>query len=293
MLTLLFIGTLSLTFDIQPVEASGTITIRADGSIDPLGAPINTTDMVTYYFTDNIYDEIVVERDNIVIDGAGYTLQGTGFFLSTGIDISGRRQVTIQSVKIRNFGYGIMLEDSSNNTILRTNIANNTQGIQLSHGSSNNTIAGNNNIISGNNITNNSESGISLFGSSNYNSINGNTITANSYGIFFQDRLSSNNSIYHNNFMNNTEQVYSSESTNTWDDGAGKGNYWSDYEERYPNATEIDGIWDTPYEIDADNVDRYPMVSEFHTWTSMLLILIVLTVAIAACKRRLLKTPIH
>jgi len=37
----------------------------------------------------------------------------------------------------------------------------------------------------------------------------------------------------------------------------GDGNYWSGYEERYPNATEIDGtgIWDKPYEIDADNID--------------------------------------
>jgi len=35
------------------------------------------------------------------------------------------------------------------------------------------------------------------------------------------------------------------------------------------------------------------IVPEFPTWTSMLLILIVLTVAIAIYKRRLLKTPIH
>ena len=37
----------------------------------------------------------------------------------------------------------------------------------------------------------------------------------------------------------------------------------------------------------------YVFIPEFPTWTSMLLLLIVLTVAIAIYKRRLLKTPIH
>jgi len=80
---------------------------------------------------------------------------------------------------------------------------------------------------------------------------------------------------------------------NFWDDGV-EGNYWSDYEEKYPNATEIDGtgIWNTPYVIDEYNQDNYPLVPEFPTWTSMLLILIVLTVAVAVYRRRL-KTPIH
>jgi len=44
------------------------------------------------------------------------------------------------------------------------------------------------------------------------------------------------------------------------------------------------------YRITESNVWTVP---EFPTWTSMLLILIVLTVAIAIYKRRLLKTPIH
>ena len=37
---LLSISMLTLAFDIQPVKASGTIYIRADGSIDPPTAPI-------------------------------------------------------------------------------------------------------------------------------------------------------------------------------------------------------------------------------------------------------------
>jgi len=103
------------------------------------------------------------------------------------------------------------------------------------------------------------------------------------------------NSIYHNNFFNNRCQVYAFNSYNSWDDGyPSGGNYWSDYEERYPNATEIDdsGIWNAPYVIDESNQDNYPFIPEFPTWTLMLLILTVLAVSIVIYKRRLLKTPI-
>jgi len=93
LMALILVGTLIMTFDIGPVEASGTIYIRADGSIDPSTANITTIDDFTYAFTDNIVnDEIVVQRDNIVIDGAGHTLQGTGS--GAGIWLSGRSNVT-------------------------------------------------------------------------------------------------------------------------------------------------------------------------------------------------------
>src|SRR4030066_683466 len=91
----------SVTLKVQSVEASGTFYIRADGSIDPPTAPISTFDNVTYTLTGNITsdaDGIVVERDNIVVDGAGYTVQGTGASGSKGIDLTGRSNVTIKSM---------------------------------------------------------------------------------------------------------------------------------------------------------------------------------------------------
>ena len=50
--------------------------------------------------------------------------------------------------------------------------------------------------------------------------------------------------------------------TTDWDNGS-MGNYWSDYLDRYPNATEVDslGIWDTPYGISPEGDDRYPLVN--------------------------------
>jgi len=189
---------------------------------------------------------------------------------------------------------GIGLQDSSGNIIIKNTISNNElDGIYSFYS--------NRNIISGNHIKANDESGIFLDVAFN-NNISGNSLTNNWHGIYLYE--SSNNIIYHNNFINNTQQIYDDSwvfpdvppSISIWDDGyPSGGNYWSDYEEKYPNATELDGsgIWDTPYEIDDNNQDNYPIVPEFPTWTSMLLILIILTVAIAITKRRLLKTPIR
>lgn len=409
-LTLLLTGALALAFNIQPVKAeSGTIYIRQNGSIDPPTANITTTDKVIYTFTGNNYYPIVVERDNIVIDGVGYKLQGTGAPpLSYGIDLSGRENVEVRNIKISNFsGAGIyfsasynnrvngntitanhlgaiVLIHSSNNIISGNTIANhtfsaivlisssnfnnfsentitnNSDGI-ISDRSSNNNISGNtitnsgamgiiitishnntvsgntitasyfdgiafahcsnssvtgntitansrgillaecsNNSISGNTVTTNDYNGIRISWSSNnsvsgntiadnmegimldyycsYNRVEGNTIANNFYGIYLWEIVNNSlyhNSFYHNNFVDNNQQVYdwaweylrSSSSVNFWDDGyPSGGNYWSDYQERYPDAQELDdsGIWDTPYQIDENNQDKYPLIEP---WT--------------------------
>jgi parallel beta-helix repeat protein len=203
MRTLLFIGMLILTFNIQPVKAGGTIYVRADGSVDPHTAPISSVDNITYTFTDNIYDEIVVERDNIEVDGAGYTLQGTGVEDSKGIYLSGRSNITIKNIEIKAFTNAIRLDHSSNNTIFGNNITNNNGESILLDNSPNNT-------INKNNIVANNGGGIELnpYSPSNYNSICGNNITANNgHGIDLSGRywdgsynnLISGNSITENN----------------------------------------------------------------------------------------------
>jgi parallel beta-helix repeat protein len=91
-LALLLTNTLTLTLSIQTAKGwTGTVIIRADGSIAPPSAPISSSDNVTYTLVDGILGSLNVWRDNIVIDGAGYTLQGTGVYGSGGIDLSGRK----------------------------------------------------------------------------------------------------------------------------------------------------------------------------------------------------------
>ena len=70
---------------------------------------------------------------------------------------------------------------------------------------------------------------------------------------------------HHNSFLNNTHPYYPSQMVyanrdNQFDDGS-QGNYWSNYEDRYPNATNDGTVWDTPFAIYRDDVvDRYPLV---------------------------------
>jgi len=249
---LLFSTSVVMTL-VSQVVAQGTIYIRSDGRVDPSTAPIRRDGNV-YTFTDNIYDEIVVEKDNIVVDGASHILQGTGS--GTGIYLSGRSNVAIQNMQIRYFDTGIYLRGSSSNNIYGNAITNNGDGIYLRGSSSNN--------IYGNAITNNGD-GIYLRGSSS-NNIYGNAITNNGDGVYF-DR-SSENVFYHNSFIDNAEQVYVTRE-NVWDDGyPSGGNYWSDYTgvDQYsgPNQDEVgsDGIGDTEYFIDSMNRDRYPLMSD-------------------------------
>jgi parallel beta-helix repeat protein len=258
---LLFVAVFGAVLNVPVVWGSGTIYIRADGSIDPPTAPITTVDNVTYTFTDNISDSIVVERDNIVVDGAGYTVQGTGVYLSKGIYLSARENVTIRNMEIKAFGIGIWLEYSSNNSISENNITDNSDGIWLHAASYNN--------VFGNSMTNSYDSVLLEYSSSSNNIFENNIINSRDYSIVVHSGCS-NNKIFHNNFINNVRQVYSSYSVSTWDDGyPSGGNYWSDYagvdllSGPYQNETGSDGIGDTPYIIDANNTDHYPLMNPY------------------------------
>jgi parallel beta-helix repeat protein len=251
------------------------IHIKADGSFDPLTAPIQR-DGNLYTLTGNITNEsdgIIIERNNMALDGAGYTVLGDGE--GVGILMSERSNVTIKNIQVKAHWYGIYLKWSSGNVISGSNITtNNSHGIWLS-GSSNNNIVGNN-------ITDN-YNGISLTTFSNNNILVGNKIEANygDYGAGIYVYVSSDNSIYHNAFVNNSKQVYdaswdnsdpchSSPSINLWDAGyASGGNYWSDYNgtDLYggpcQNETGSDGVGDTPYIIDLQNQDNYPLMKHY------------------------------
>jgi parallel beta-helix repeat protein len=292
MLAMLFIGMLPLAFNIQPIKASGTIYIRANGSVEGTDK-IATADNVTYTFTDNIYDSIVIERDNIVIDGSGYTVEGTG--TGTGIYLSGRSNVTIKNMEIKAFEAGIYLEYSSNNAITGDNITDNMfYGILFDYSS--------NNRISGNTITANNDTGVYLYESSN-NTITGDNMTNNEfYGIVLFDHSLNNtmcacmtannglfgiwvwesayNWVYHNNFLDNIQLSVLPLTTypNFWDDGyPSGGNYWGNYNGNdsyrgpYQNETGSDGIGDTRYiTVIGSNAtqwrhisDRYPLMGPF------------------------------
>jgi parallel beta-helix repeat protein len=192
-----------------------TIYIRADGSIDPSGAPILRKGDL-YTLTSNITcnaDGIVVEKDNIVVDGSGFAFEGIGS--SFGVYLYGRSNVTIKNININNFYRGIYLYSSSDNSIDGNSITANEDGIWLHEYSQYNRINGNSisgcgegimlyfssdNIIVGNNVTNNRD-GIWLYSASNSNVVSGNTLADNGYGIRLS--FSSNNSMSGNSITKN------------------------------------------------------------------------------------------
>lgn len=147
---------------------------------------------------------------------------------------------------------GLDVEYSENISIFENDISNNSwDGIYLEKSNKCN--------ISGNIISYNSPAGIIILTSSN-STINNNNITNNEVGINLTNSVSFQ--IYHNNFINNIDQAIDDNGNeNTWDNGyPSGGNYWADYT---GIDSDLDGIGDTPYVIDGDSQDRFPLLNEF------------------------------
>lgn len=98
------------------------------------------------------------------------------------------------------------------------------------------------------------------------NWIRGNYIAYNGLGLNLSG--SRGNTFYNNNFVENLRQLsVFNTSGNSWDAGYYiGGNFWSDYEgvDNFcgPDQSQLgsDGCGDSPYLIDADNVDYYPLM---------------------------------
>lgn len=115
--------------------------------------------------------------------------------------------------------------------------------------------------------------GISIAQFSTDNLVEGNHISlSKEYGVWVEG--SSNGNIFCRNSFSNRRQVYSNQCINTWDDGyPSGGNYWSNYRggdtRSGPNQDQPgnDSIGDTPYIIDTNNQDRYPLMDPFEPRT--------------------------
>jgi len=159
--------------EIRTVKAESTIYIRADGSVE--GTDKIQGDGNVYTFTDNLsiseFDNgmygIVVERSNIVVDGADYTLQGSA---SWGLYVSTKNNVIIKNINIKSFSHDIYLNQSWDITIEKNTIFGCRWGIHLVD--------------------------------SNDSSIIGNTLVNNRMGIMFEQ--SSTNILRNNHMSNNT-----------------------------------------------------------------------------------------
>lgn len=190
LLWVLSIGLVMSVFRVQPVSGFYTIYIRSDGSVDPSSVPIRRAGYI-YTFTDSISDSIVVEMDDIILDGQGHSLQGDMSY-STGVDLYAEN-ITVRNLTITQFVRGINLHDTNNHTISGNQIIDNQRGIEGDSSSGNN--------IYGNNLTGN-HAGIFLV-STSHNKIFGNDATNNRRGMFLF--YISNSNIFGNNLTANEE----------------------------------------------------------------------------------------
>ncbi|MBN1357146.1 hypothetical protein JW988_00085 [Candidatus Bathyarchaeota archaeon] len=186
-----------------------------------------------------------------------------------GIHVEGASCIIYGNNVVENSGIGGIYV-SSNETIVAKNF--------VDHSSIGIKVGGSDNIICANKVTNN---GVGLVADTriyNYywkaeatdsegnNNFYANYVANNDVGIDI-DQCPDNNVtsvFYYNNFVDNTFQV----ETDDWDDVYGndsfdngvEGNYWSDY-----NGADADGdgIGDTPYVIDANRQDRFPLITPF------------------------------
>ncbi len=173
----------------------GTVYIRGDGSIDPPITELSSSDNVTYSLTGNLSSCIVIERNNIVLDGAGYTILGGGS--GNGIELSGRDNVTIMNVEIRGFYQGILIFNlSSNNNVFGVRAIDNSYcGINVDS-STNNNVTGNM-VVNGNEVL---AQGI-LLANAEHNSVSRNHVEGNElYGLNLI--FASNNLVDSNNVSN-------------------------------------------------------------------------------------------
>jgi len=172
----------------------------------------------------------LINQSNIMINPEEYTDAGY-------LGLANCVNVTVQGFTFRHEMQGILFAHVNDSRMIDNNLVENYYGIDLAY-SCNNTLSDNN-------------------------------VTASHWDGMYIER-SFGNRIFHDNFVDNSAevypnvQIYSFDSANAWDDGyQSGGNYWSSYDGKDNNQ---DGIGDTPYIIDANNADHYPLMGTFQSF---------------------------
>ena len=187
------------------------------------------------------YEHVVVKKSlSLIGEGRSTAIIDGNWTVGNGINVTANN-VTISGFTVKNNWKGIYVDGASDNIIKENFVTNSTHGILL-EGSSNNTVVEN-------------------------------ILLNNTYGIYIISS-SVDNEVYHNSFINNTNQAFLESSTSSaqWDNGY-EGNYWSDYD-----GTDVDGdgIGDT--EIPHLDLDYYPLIYSYGSIRNLNTDLVYLTI---------------
>jgi parallel beta-helix repeat protein len=251
--------------------------IRVPQDCPTIQAAINAVQQNgTIFVSEGLYYENIIINKPLQLIGAN----------KDNTTIEGSRNGTIELVHVENVlikgftvknnvtvsTFPIRLLYSNNNRIESCNLIASTtySGVWLEYSHSNK--------IRNNNITNSGDYGVYLFESCNntiadnmvatdngilfstyceHNIVAGNTvITNNTQKLCLYLYTCSNNMFYHDSFIYLSAPVYNVNSINSWNNSFQEGNYWKNYAGAYNQTT---GIGLTPYSIDANNKDNYPL----------------------------------
>jgi hypothetical protein len=274
---LLFFSATIVRSEFTDAQYNKTICINSDGSVTGTSGIQRQSD--TYTLTGNITGGISIQKSNIILDGNGFAVIGSGD--GWGIDLSnGRSQdpaqpeisnVTVANLTITYFYYGINNVNTNSNTFEGNHIVDCVSSLWII-GSSNNTIVDN------------------IFERS--------SIAFNYAGLSV---------ITGNDFLNCSVQVWLSTPPNL------NMNYWSDYTEKYPLAKETgnSGIWAIPYVIGDNCCDNQPRMYQLtdsvsskenstdvsqtflsiqgYVVVSIAVVAVILVIAVVACKKMVAK----
>lgn len=187
----------------------------------------NTVDGKPVYFWIN-------EHQKSVPEDAGYVI------------LVNSTNITVEDAVLTSNEHGVLLVNTNNSIVKNVTMRGNDVGLDLRWS--------NNNTMSINSLV--SINWLSIYlASSNNNTFVENTVKNGNYGI--KALQSNGNVFYHNNFINNKEQVYQEASSSKWDNGH-EGNYWSDYQGEDLNK---DGVGDTL--LPHLGLDYHPLVNVF------------------------------
>jgi hypothetical protein len=236
----------------DPIPYLPNIVIQSDGTVAPETESIKQDGNVYTLTNDLVWNyAIKIQCSNIVFDGAGCVINGgplsSGYRAGNdGLSLQGVTNVTVRDLELFGFDdFDVSIENCNSCIIQR--VKANTFNIDNSHL----------NIIKESKIAGNAHNvqAAIIMRLSNNNKFCRNNIT----GVILED--SDSNIFFENNIVFQHTFIFGGSENNLWDNSS-VGNYWSDYLIKYPNASEIGntGIGDTPYVIDADNIDHYPLM---------------------------------
>jgi hypothetical protein len=120
-----------IVFGTPPALAAGT----------GCGAVVTTSTTLQRNLMNCPGDGLVIGADNLTLDLAGHTIDGTGAPDTVGIRLTGRHGITVQRGTLQEFSAGVMLDDADGNALLHLVTRRNVErGVHIHNGSNGNRV---------------------------------------------------------------------------------------------------------------------------------------------------------